>query len=316
MNGMSNIVLTVCIPTYNRPEHIKTQVRDVLSQLTSEVRLIVLDNHSDVPVSTYFTQEELDKFQIIRHSTNIGADGNNARCLETAKSGWVWLLGDDDRIRPDAISFILNLIRSNNDSCFINTGNKRDVKCNSFDEFLAYFRVRGTYGKAFFQTACLFNMDKLTKSLIWYYIFISSQMGQFYFVLKHMELNPGESCLFCTDSLIVDKEPPTWNALEIINNSGFIFDKFHYLKKKMKDTIFSSLGNMYFDNLGAAHNISFFERGHYLVLIFKNIGVYNVFRYNFIGISYYIMGRCLPSTLTKSIHKLVSEWYNKSLKHK
>lgn len=248
-------LLTVCIPTYNRPSHIQKQVRDVLAQLTEGVRLLVMDNHSDVPTESYFTKEELAHFTVIRHKTNIGADANNAHCLEMVDTGWVWLLGDDDRIRPDAIEVILNLITEHPDCCYINTANKRTELVESFNQFLAYFKIRGAYGKAFFQSACLFNMNEISRSLIWYYIFLSTQMGQFYLVLKHMELVEKSTCFFTTENLIVSKEPGDWDPIKLIINSFLIIDKFYYCKKQMKSTIFYSLGNMYFDSVAAA-NIS------------------------------------------------------------
>ena len=95
--------LTITIPTYNRPDHIQRQVRDVLKQMTDEVALVVFDNCSDTPVSNLFTDEEKKKFDIIRNPVNIGGDANQARCLESVPEGWAWTLGDDDTIVDDAI---------------------------------------------------------------------------------------------------------------------------------------------------------------------------------------------------------------------
>lgn len=310
---MTKSILTVCIPTYNRPTHIQRQVRDVLKQIVPGVELLVLDNHSDTPVKSYFTEEELSLFTIKRHLSNIGGDANNAHCLEMVDHGWVWLLGDDDQIRPDAVNIILGLIKRHPDCCYINTGNKRDELCTTLDQFLNYFRMRGVYGKAFFQTACIFNMDRMMKSLYWYYVFLSSQMGQFYFVLKHMELNKEEKCYFYTDSLITDKEPPTWSGLEIINNSTFIFDKFYYLRKKMRPTIFFSLVNMYLDNIGAA-KVGLLEKKHYLTLVIKKVGIINLLFYNYIAIGHYIMCACLPKSTSKIIHDKIAGWYNNKVR--
>lgn len=306
-------LLTVCIPTYNRPSHIQKQVRDVLAQLTEGVRLLVMDNHSDVPTESYFTKEELAHFTVIRHKTNIGADANNAHCLEMVDTGWVWLLGDDDRIRPDAIEVILNLISEHPDCCYINTANKRTELVESFNQFLAYFKIRGAYGKAFFQSACLFNMDEISSSLIWYYNFLSTQMGQFYLVLKHMELVENSTCFFTTENLIVDKEPGDWDPLMLIINSSLIIDRFQYCKAKMKSTIFFSLGNMYFDSI-AVSSISFLKKLGYIRYVIRKLGFLNTIRYNYIALGYYCINQLMPNNIVKKIHRVVAAWYNELVK--
>ena len=55
---MGNPILTIGIPTYNRPESIKKSVRALLPQLNDQVVLRVWDNCSDTPVADLFTEEE------------------------------------------------------------------------------------------------------------------------------------------------------------------------------------------------------------------------------------------------------------------
>lgn len=69
---MGNPILTIGIPTYNRPESIKKSVRALLPQLNDQVVLRVWDNCSDTPVADLFTEEEKQKFNIVRNRTNIG----------------------------------------------------------------------------------------------------------------------------------------------------------------------------------------------------------------------------------------------------
>ena len=80
-------LLTVCIPTYNRPSHIQKQVRDVLAQLTEGVRLLVMDNHSDVPTESYFTKEE--EPEIVRNMAASGADMMFVAFSSPKKEYWI-----------------------------------------------------------------------------------------------------------------------------------------------------------------------------------------------------------------------------------
>ena len=216
-------------------------------------------------------------------------------------------MGDDDRIRPDAVNVILALIESHPDCCYINTANKIISQVNSFQAFLDYFRIRGTYGKAFFQSACLFNMNKLRQYVFWYYDFLSSQMGQLCMVIKYMELAETPKAFFTTEELIVDKEPGGWDPMKLLINSSAIIDKFHYCKRLMRGTVFASLGNMYLDS------ISSLPKGHfyYLRIINKKLGFFNILRYNYIGVIYYIMTRILPEKIMRKIHDKVALFYLK-----
>ena len=55
---MTQPLLTIGIPTYNRPESIQKTVRTLLPQLNENVVLRVWDNCSVSPVSDLFTEEE------------------------------------------------------------------------------------------------------------------------------------------------------------------------------------------------------------------------------------------------------------------
>ena len=75
-------ILSINIPTYNRPLQIQQQVRRILPQLSDEIVLNVFDNHSQQSVESLFTSEEKRHFNIVRHRYKIGGDANIARCFE------------------------------------------------------------------------------------------------------------------------------------------------------------------------------------------------------------------------------------------
>ena len=112
-------ILTISIPTYNRVDCIQRMVRTILPQLTNEVNLIVIDNQSPYDIYSLFTEEEKTQFDLRRNDVNIGGDANIARCFEVARTKWVWVLGDDDIILPDAVSRVLETIKSHSDFAFM-----------------------------------------------------------------------------------------------------------------------------------------------------------------------------------------------------
>lgn len=108
------IILTIAIPTYNRPDRVKNTISRLLPQLTSQVKVLVLDNCSKVNVSDYLKEQigadVLNKVQVIRHRVNIGGDANFQRCFELCDTPFIWMLGDDDQVEENAVGLILEEI--------------------------------------------------------------------------------------------------------------------------------------------------------------------------------------------------------------
>lgn len=111
----ANPILTIAIPTYNRPEQLRRCLEALVPQLNPECWLIIADNHSDVPVAS-FALEILEQsgwkgFDIHRHPFNKGAHGNLYFCFESATTEWLWILGDDDVPAEDGIDKILSSVK-------------------------------------------------------------------------------------------------------------------------------------------------------------------------------------------------------------
>jgi glycosyltransferase involved in cell wall biosynthesis len=119
---MNNQLLTIAIPTYNRPEQLRHTLGIILPQLVAEkrVRLLICDNHSEIPAQQIFealnVEIESERVQIIQNKVNIGANANIMRCFEMCETTWLWVLGDDDFPSEKAIATILNDITK--DFCY------------------------------------------------------------------------------------------------------------------------------------------------------------------------------------------------------
>lgn len=108
------MILTISIPTYNRPEKVRNTILRLIPQLNDNVFLRVLDNHSDIDIKS-FVQNDIppavaNKVEIIRHRINIGADSNFARCVELCDTPYIWMVGDDDKVEDNAVELILKEI--------------------------------------------------------------------------------------------------------------------------------------------------------------------------------------------------------------
>lgn len=129
------MILTIAIPTYNRPDKVTNTVVRLLPQLTPDVKISIFDNCSPVVVKDYLAnklgKEVLDKVEVIRHRVNIGADSNFQRCFELCETPYIWMLGDDDRIEDNAVEIILNELEKYKAYDLI--GINFNSNCNTFE---------------------------------------------------------------------------------------------------------------------------------------------------------------------------------------
>jgi glycosyltransferase involved in cell wall biosynthesis len=113
MLPMNPTVLEIAIPTFNRAEPLRRTVASLLPQLREGVRIRIIDNASDYDVSELLMPllgESVEQSSVLieRNPCNIGLAGNILRCFERSDAEWLYLMGDDDLIKPDLVSTALD----------------------------------------------------------------------------------------------------------------------------------------------------------------------------------------------------------------
>jgi abequosyltransferase len=111
---MSDVLLSICIPTFNRARFLKRTLDSIFSQtVETDIELFISDN-----ASTDNTEEIVAEYRTLRHSiryvrnsTNLGPDVNVARCFEAATGRYVMVFGDDDILLPGSLDLVLRLIK-------------------------------------------------------------------------------------------------------------------------------------------------------------------------------------------------------------
>lgn len=110
--------LTIAIPVYNRTTFLREAIDSALQQDTDRVYdIIVVDNASeDDAVQQIVFSYPQDRIVYFRNDENIGMTGNWNRCYELAKTKWVTLLHDDDRLKPNYVETVLTVADKYGDS--------------------------------------------------------------------------------------------------------------------------------------------------------------------------------------------------------
>lgn len=113
---MADPILTIAIPTYNRPEQLRRCLEALVPQLNDDCWLHIADNHSLVPASeiaeSILGRHGFEQFSIVRQPFNKGAHYNLFHCYDIAHTRWLWVIGDDDVPSNDAVSKILEITES------------------------------------------------------------------------------------------------------------------------------------------------------------------------------------------------------------
>jgi glycosyltransferase involved in cell wall biosynthesis len=199
-------MLTIAIPTFNRPKELEQCVKALLPQLTSDVELLIVDNASDVPVTTVLA-ELLPKFpdvniRIHRNAHNIGGNSNILRCVEFSETEWLWLLGDDDVPHENALQTALDEIAKNPKAICINFNSVfgpkfQDMTTVGRHDFLA--RCQGV-GNVIFISSNLYRAGSMRKNLYIGHRYSYSMAPHFALMLYSMK--DGDEVVFRNNELV------------------------------------------------------------------------------------------------------------------
>ena len=167
--------LSIAIPTYNRRDDLLRCLSSVLPQLTDDVELLVVDNASDIPVSSFVDHPRV---RIVRNPINIGAVGNLLRTFELANADWVWLIGDDDEANPTGVATILSHIACLPEAGHIFFSNYMGVIdktqiAKGDDAFIACYRVQD-FGARLWMSGQVLNRRVAAGNLRYAYAYPSS----------------------------------------------------------------------------------------------------------------------------------------------
>lgn len=115
MNSYKNeILLSICIPTYNRPKELERMLLGLLPQLTDETEIVIRDDSPNSYSKDIF--DRLISGKGIRYQyfsgDKIGLDAASIFLLERAQGSFFWLFSDDDELLEGGVSEVLSLIKS------------------------------------------------------------------------------------------------------------------------------------------------------------------------------------------------------------
>ncbi len=171
--------LTIAIPTFDRPEILKKSIPSLLERISGysdQVQILILDNASAIPVADVIkplaSAHPEVQIDVIRNRANVGAHANIMKCYEHTTTKYMWLLGDDDTILPDALDNVLSAIDRDPEATFFNfTFNdfqREPFQTTGLDEFVSktdYFPT------LLFMSVCVYRIEPILNVLRYGYLY-------------------------------------------------------------------------------------------------------------------------------------------------
>ena len=129
---------SICIPTYNRAEYLNQCLASLrnLGAMNKNIEICISDNGSEDDTNL-IVEKWKSELNIVYHrfDKNQGIPLNFLKVVSLAKGDYVWLLGDDDIVVPNAVSTIIETLKLHREIDFflfnaINLSNRSALDAN------------------------------------------------------------------------------------------------------------------------------------------------------------------------------------------
>lgn len=115
-------LLTFAIPTWKRHEHLERCVRSIADQVRDGRTQILISEDVDDQETTDTIQQLQEDYGFIRkieHSPRTDYAANFKNLFAHTDGEWTWMFGDDDKLNPGALEFMLEHLPKQGDIEFI-----------------------------------------------------------------------------------------------------------------------------------------------------------------------------------------------------
>lgn len=127
---MADLQLSICLATFNRAAFIAQTLESILPQLGEGMEVVVVDGAS--PDNTAQIVErfarEWPQLRYYREAENSGVDADYDKAVSYARGNHVWLMTDDDLLKPGAIERVRKLLEQEDPDLLVVDAEILDMK--------------------------------------------------------------------------------------------------------------------------------------------------------------------------------------------
>lgn len=104
--------LSICVPTFNRANYLAICLESIVASVRTyeeSVEVLIVDNASTDGTEACVERLRMDRVPLryVRNQENVGGEENFRLAAELALGEYVWVVGDDDLINPQAVGVVL-----------------------------------------------------------------------------------------------------------------------------------------------------------------------------------------------------------------
>jgi glycosyltransferase involved in cell wall biosynthesis len=167
-------MLTIAIPTYNRFEKLIECIESIeANKLSSLKEVLVLNNGDRFDESQKAHLSTICNVRIVDHPINVGMGLNMVLPFYYCKEGYLWIIGDDDKLVPDIGVELESVLANNKSSCWLKfsidgiDSINEDCEMHTLNDLSEYYDDRKSLiGNLVFVSNNIYNLDLIPRTLI------------------------------------------------------------------------------------------------------------------------------------------------------
>jgi len=173
--GDENYKLSICIPTYNRPQVLKKCIDNLIEWTNESIEIVVIDDCSPVNIEDYIRTEfskegkNLDNIRFYRNMENMGASYNSYVSFMKARGDYALLISDEDDLIAGPVNNIMQQLTEDPGivGCFM-SGRRGENDLKHFDDRIykdAFSFLRELGFSTRYMTGVMFKRKELIRAV-------------------------------------------------------------------------------------------------------------------------------------------------------
>lgn len=137
------LFVSICIPSYNRPEALRRLLESIDTKRISEVQIVICEDNAPKRlevrnvVETFIKQTDYD-IKYVENSENLGHGKNLRECIKQADGEYVIFMGDDDMFIPEAFDIYFSFIKEHRNCGYILRTSRQLLENGNYEYFKYY----------------------------------------------------------------------------------------------------------------------------------------------------------------------------------
>jgi glycosyltransferase involved in cell wall biosynthesis len=138
--------ISVCVPTYDRPEMLEQLIASFIRQDYASKELVIADDSPNEIVQHVAKSSGVASLKYCHNKTNLGYGKNLLKALQCATGDYIVVLGDDDVfLSPHALSRYVDVFVRFPDVGFVHCNNVQFSNALTVENLVRYFEVDQLY---------------------------------------------------------------------------------------------------------------------------------------------------------------------------